>query len=148
MSLAAPISEPVFALSDSCSSKRFVGVPGSGALRFVRYPLTDPPRSSCGAESSLTQPQMVVMSDTDDPFVPLPDDLLVNLAESRAVVESLLDSLPTTFSGNAQVGSEQAFEHPMIIETCVHVHSLHIRLNSRCVAGVLPAFYKSHGIDA
>ncbi len=56
-----------------------------------------------GAESSLTQPQMVVMSDTDDPFVPLPDDLLVNLAESRGVVESLLDSLPTTFSGNSQV---------------------------------------------
>ena len=55
------------------------------------------------AESSLTQPQMVVMSDTEDPFVPLPDDLLVNLAESRAVVEALLDSLPTTFAGNAQV---------------------------------------------
>ena len=46
---------------------------------------------------------MVVMSDTDDPFVPLPDDLLVNLADSRAVVEALLDSLPTTFAGNSQV---------------------------------------------
>ena len=56
-----------------------------------------------GAESSLTQPQMVVMSDTDDPFVPLPDDLLVNLAESRGVIEALLDSLPATFGGNSQV---------------------------------------------
>jgi protein transport protein SEC24 len=46
---------------------------------------------------------MVVMSDTEDPFVPLPGDLLVNLAESRAVVEALLDSLPTTFAGNTQV---------------------------------------------
>ncbi len=58
---------------------------------------------------------MVVMSDTDDPFVPLPDDLLVNLAESRGVVEALLDSLPTTFSGNSQVllaptGSDQGQE--------------------------------------
>ena len=72
------------------------------------------PKPACGAESSLTQPQMVVMSDTDDPFVPLPDDLLVNLTESRAVVESLLDSLPTTFSGNAQARTEQAFEQSVL----------------------------------
>ncbi len=45
---------------------------------------------------------MVVMSDTEDPFVPLPDDLLVNLRESRAVFESLLDSLPATFAANSQ----------------------------------------------
>ena len=65
---------------------------------------TEPAHNTClCAESGLTQLQMVVMSDTDDPFVPLPDDLLVNLAESRALVEALLDSLPTTFSGNAQV---------------------------------------------
>ena len=69
----------------------------------MRLMVSDMRHLCCGAESSLTQPQMVVMSDTDDPFVPLPDDLLVNLADSRAVVEALLDSLPTTFSGNAQV---------------------------------------------
>ena len=60
-------------------------------------------RTAACAESSLTQPQMVVMSDIEDPFVPLPDDLLVNLTESRAVVEALLESLPATFAGNAQV---------------------------------------------
>ena len=57
----------------------------------------------CAAESSLSQPQMMVMSDTEDPFVPVPEDLLVNLAESRAVVEALLDSLPATYKDNAQV---------------------------------------------
>lgn len=35
---------------------------------------------------SLSQPQMMVIAELDDPFVPLPDDLLVNLKESRWVV--------------------------------------------------------------
>lgn len=52
---------------------------------------------------------MVVMSDTDDPFVPLPDDLLVNLAESRGVFEGLLDAIPATFAANSQVGRGTLF---------------------------------------
>uniref|UniRef100_A0A0C9RQX6 TSA: Wollemia nobilis Ref_Wollemi_Transcript_911_3688 transcribed RNA sequence n=1 Tax=Wollemia nobilis TaxID=56998 RepID=A0A0C9RQX6_9CONI len=56
-------------------------------------------------KSSLTQPQMMVVADLDDPFVPLPDDLLVNLSESRHVVEALLDSLPSMFEENLNVES-------------------------------------------
>ncbi|KAL5735789.1 hypothetical protein ACOSQ2_030577 [Xanthoceras sorbifolium] len=56
-------------------------------------------------KSSLTQPQMVVVSDLDDMFVPLPDDLLVNLSESRSVVETFLDCLPTMFQDNVNVES-------------------------------------------
>ena len=66
--------------------------------------------NACGcktAEAGLGAPQMVVMSDTDDPFVPLPDDLLVNLAESRGVFEGLLDAIPATFAANSQVGREE-----------------------------------------
>ncbi|XP_057439079.1 protein transport protein SEC24 A [Lotus japonicus] len=58
-------------------------------------------------KSSLTQPQMLVVSDLDDIFVPLPDDLLVNLSESRSVVDAFLDSLPTMFQDN--VNLESAF---------------------------------------
>ena len=58
-------------------------------------------------QSSLTQPQMLVVSDLDDIFIPLPDDLLVNLSESRSVVETFLDSLPTMFQDN--VNLESAF---------------------------------------
>ncbi|KAK7269462.1 hypothetical protein RIF29_22188 [Crotalaria pallida] len=58
-------------------------------------------------KSSLTQPQMLVVSDLDDIFVPLPDDLLVNLSESRSVVETFLDSLPSMFQDN--VNMESAF---------------------------------------
>ncbi|KAG2694555.1 hypothetical protein I3760_08G151200 [Carya illinoinensis] len=56
-------------------------------------------------KSSLTQPQMMVVSDLDDIFVPLPDDLLVNLSESRNVVETFLDSLPSMFQDNMNVES-------------------------------------------
>lgn len=56
-------------------------------------------------QSSLTQPQMMVVSDLDDIFVPLPDDLLVNLSESRSVVEALVDSLPSMFQDNVNVES-------------------------------------------
>ncbi|MBA0641677.1 hypothetical protein Goklo_026201, partial [Gossypium klotzschianum] len=56
-------------------------------------------------KSSLTQPQMMVVSDLDDIFVPLPDDLLVNLSESRNVVETFLDSLPSMFQDNVNVES-------------------------------------------
>ncbi|KAL8530463.1 hypothetical protein ACS0TY_007489 [Phlomoides rotata] len=56
-------------------------------------------------KSSLVQPQMMVVSDLDDIFVPLPDDLLVNLSESRSVVEAFLDSLPSMFQDNVNVES-------------------------------------------
>lgn len=56
-------------------------------------------------KSSLSQPQMMVVSDLDDIFVPLPDDLLVNLSESRAVVDAFLDSLPSMFQDNVNVES-------------------------------------------
>lgn len=52
-------------------------------------------------------PQMLVVSDLDDIFVPLPDYLLVNLSESRSVVETFLDSLPSMFQD--KVNLESAF---------------------------------------
>ena len=72
---------------------------------------------------------MVVMSDTDDPFVPLPDDLLVNLADSRSVVEALLDSLPTTFSGNAQASTQRACRLSFI-DNNRHACGLHFWLDT------------------
>ncbi|XP_073272408.1 protein transport protein SEC24 A-like [Primulina huaijiensis] len=56
-------------------------------------------------KSSLVQPQMMVVSDLDDIFVPLPDDLLVNLSESRIAVEAFLESLPSMFQENMNVES-------------------------------------------
>ncbi len=44
---------------------------------------------------------MLVVSDITDVILPLPEDLLVNLHESRTVVEALLDALPNMFAANA-----------------------------------------------
>lgn len=40
---------------------------------------------------------MLVVSDIDDIFLPLPDDILVNLADSRSVIEALLNKFATLF---------------------------------------------------
>ncbi|XP_019411467.1 PREDICTED: protein transport protein Sec24C isoform X2 [Crocodylus porosus] len=49
-------------------------------------------------KSSLAQPQMMVVSDVADMFVPLLDGFLVNVNESRAVITSLLDQIPEMFA--------------------------------------------------
>ncbi|KAJ1143311.1 hypothetical protein NDU88_009621 [Pleurodeles waltl] len=49
-------------------------------------------------KSSLAQPQMMVVSDVSDMFLPLLDGFLVNSKESRAVIISLLDQIPEMFA--------------------------------------------------
>ncbi|KAJ8248460.1 hypothetical protein GJAV_G00242250 [Gymnothorax javanicus] len=49
-------------------------------------------------KDSLAQPQMLVVSDVADMFVPLLDGFLVNVNESRAVINSLLDQIPEMFA--------------------------------------------------
>lgn len=66
----------------------------------------------------------MVVSDLDDVFVPLPDDLLVNLSESRAVVESFLDSLPSMFQDNVNV--ESAFGPALKAAFMVMVRYYHL----------------------
>jgi protein transport protein SEC24 len=48
---------------------------------------------------------MLVVSDIDDVFLPKPNDLLVNLAESRAALEALLGKLNDMFTENHVIGS-------------------------------------------
>ncbi|KAL3141459.1 hypothetical protein ABBQ32_005024 [Trebouxia sp. C0010 RCD-2024] len=50
-------------------------------------------------------PQMMVVAETDEPFVPVPDELIVNLKESREAVEALLDNLANTFAATASPDS-------------------------------------------
>ncbi|CAL8261172.1 unnamed protein product [Arctogadus glacialis] len=49
-------------------------------------------------KASLAQPQMLVVSDVADMFVPLLDGFLVNVKESRMVIDSLLDQIPEMFA--------------------------------------------------
>ncbi|XP_071609610.1 protein transport protein Sec24D isoform X2 [Heliangelus exortis] len=49
-------------------------------------------------KSSLAQPQMMVVSDVGEVFIPLLDGFLVNFKESRSVVINLLDQIPEMFA--------------------------------------------------
>lgn len=49
-------------------------------------------------KANLAAPQMLVVTELDDPFLPLPDDLLVNLTDSRELVDALLDALPNGYT--------------------------------------------------
>ena len=46
----------------------------------------------------LAQPQMLVVGDVQDMFVPLVDGLLVDVSEAEAVIDSLLEQLPALFA--------------------------------------------------
>lgn len=48
---------------------------------------------------------MLVVSDIDDVFLPKPNDLLVNLAESRSSLEALLGRVNDMFQENSIIGS-------------------------------------------
>ncbi|XP_070186969.1 protein transport protein Sec24A-like isoform X2 [Littorina saxatilis] len=53
----------------------------------------------------LSQPQMMVVPDLEDVFLPTPDSLLVNLHECREMVVELLNQLPGLFEGNHETGN-------------------------------------------
>jgi len=48
---------------------------------------------------------MLVVSDIDDVFLPKPNDLLVNIAECRGGLESLLGRIGDMFQENSIIGS-------------------------------------------
>jgi protein transport protein SEC24 len=52
--------------------------------------------------ASNTEPQMFVVADLEQPYLPLPYDLLVSLTECRPVIETFLQKLPTLFGNNLQ----------------------------------------------
>jgi protein transport protein SEC24 len=58
-----------------------------------------------GLKPGSETPQMMVVAELDEPFCPAPDDLLVNLGDSRDSVDALLDMLPNAFVGTSQVDS-------------------------------------------
>ncbi|XP_022532425.2 protein transport protein Sec24A [Astyanax mexicanus] len=56
-------------------------------------------------QDGLSQPQMLIVSDLEDIFLPTPDSLLVNLSESKELVRDLLKSLPQMFTKTMETHS-------------------------------------------
>ncbi|KFP56450.1 Protein transport protein Sec24B, partial [Cathartes aura] len=56
-------------------------------------------------QEGLSQPQMLIVSDIDDIFLPTPDSLLVNLHESKELIKDLLNALPNMFTNTRETHS-------------------------------------------
>ncbi|KAK6434685.1 COPII subunit [Oleoguttula sp. CCFEE 5521] len=56
-------------------------------------------------ESESSDSRMLVVSDLDEPFLPTPDDLLVNLSEARSNIETFLGRLQGMFASTQNSGS-------------------------------------------
>ncbi|KAM4545197.1 protein transport protein Sec24A isoform 2-T2 [Odontesthes bonariensis] len=56
-------------------------------------------------QEGLSQPQMLIVSDIEDIFLPTPDSLLVNLNECKELVQDLLKSLPNLFQKTMETQS-------------------------------------------
>lgn len=55
--------------------------------------------------STDSEPQMLVVSDLEEQIIPSPDDLVINLHESRSTIESLLSRIGSMFKATQNVGS-------------------------------------------
>ncbi|OQO11370.1 Protein transport protein sec24 [Cryoendolithus antarcticus] len=56
-------------------------------------------------EGESSDSRMLVVSDLDEPFLPTPDDLLVNLSEARSNIETFLGRLQGMFASTQNSGS-------------------------------------------
>ncbi|XP_036083519.1 protein transport protein Sec24B isoform X6 [Rousettus aegyptiacus] len=56
-------------------------------------------------QEGLSQPQMLIVSDIDDVFLPTPDSLLVNVYESKELIKDLLNALPNMFTNTRETHS-------------------------------------------
>ncbi|XP_054996970.1 protein transport protein Sec24B isoform X2 [Sorex araneus] len=56
-------------------------------------------------QEGLSQPQMLIVSDIEDVFLPTPDSLLVNLCESKELIRDLLTVLPGMFTQTRETHS-------------------------------------------
>uniref|UniRef100_A0A8C5M3Y0 SEC24 homolog B, COPII coat complex component n=1 Tax=Leptobrachium leishanense TaxID=445787 RepID=A0A8C5M3Y0_9ANUR len=56
-------------------------------------------------QEDLSQPQMLIVSDLEDIFLPIPHGLLVNLQESKELIKDLLTALPNMFNSTRETHS-------------------------------------------
>ncbi|KAF2739430.1 hypothetical protein EJ04DRAFT_549132 [Polyplosphaeria fusca] len=71
-----------------------------------------------GKDGEVAEPSMLVVSDLDEPFLPTPQDLLVQLSECRANVEHFLEKLQSMFQDTpitqSAMGSALRAAHKLI----------------------------------
>lgn len=56
-------------------------------------------------DPKLSEPQMLVVSDLEDVFLPQPTNLLANLTKSKELIQGFLEKLPDMFKDTANVNN-------------------------------------------
>jgi hypothetical protein len=96
-------STPATTWSQSQRSLSLLCFAGESNLRLLNQPQAV---NHCTMPCCCLLLQMLVVTELDDPFLPMPDDLLVNLHDSRELVDALLDALPAGY--NASTSNDAA----------------------------------------
>uniref|UniRef100_A0A803TNW6 SEC24 homolog B, COPII coat complex component n=1 Tax=Anolis carolinensis TaxID=28377 RepID=A0A803TNW6_ANOCA len=93
-------------LSIVCQSllKNLDKLPGDSRTRigFITF---DSTVQFYNLQEGLSQPQMLIVSEIDDVFLPTPDSLLVNMHESKELIKDLLNALPNMFTNTRETHS-------------------------------------------
>ena len=88
--LLQPLQAPVYVFVIDVSAPAVA----SGAVAQVSASI----KACLDALPGQPRTQVLTVPDLAELYLPLPDDLLVNLAEARGVVDALLDALPLLFA--------------------------------------------------
>ncbi|KAJ5679775.1 hypothetical protein N7462_008019 [Penicillium macrosclerotiorum] len=94
------VSSALLATSARCIKESLDRIPNADRRTRLGFIAVDSslhyfsiPRDGSGS----SDPRMLVVSDLDEPFLPIPGDLLVTLSECRENIESFLDKLQSMF---------------------------------------------------
>ncbi|XP_033830147.1 protein transport protein Sec24B [Periophthalmus magnuspinnatus] len=87
-----------------CLLENLHSLPGDARTR-VGFLTFDSTIHFYNLQDGLSQPQMLVVSDIDDVFIPSHDNLMVSLKESKELVKELLSSLPSMFAHTRETRS-------------------------------------------
>lgn len=72
------------------------------------------------------QPHEITVVDIDDPFLPCPDNLLINLNECKDLIKDLLTQLPTRFANthdsNSALGAALQVAFKLMVSSQFFVH--------------------------
>ena len=91
----------VSVLKDIINNDIFIGGPRT-TIGFITY---DSSIHVYTLNPALKSAQMIVLSDLEELLLPVPEDILANLMESKSVIQGLLNSIPSMFENTTNNGS-------------------------------------------
>lgn len=91
---SAAIQSGMLAIAADTILRNLRNIPDADGRARVGFITFDASLHFYNLAAGLTDPEMMIVSDLEDPFLPVPCDLLVPLGECRATIETFLGRLP------------------------------------------------------